>query len=117
MQCTDEEIAAWFGIRRETFCRKKTGAILEALERGRAKGRASLRRAQFQNAIKGNATMQIWLGKQLLGQKDIVTTEHAGTIGIDDGRADRYKNLSVDELRTVTEIMERATPADGPSVH
>lgn len=34
--------------------------------------RMSLRRAQRQSALDGNITMQIWLGKQWLGQRDTV---------------------------------------------
>lgn len=33
-------------------------------------GKRSLRRMQWKSAKGGNATMQIWLGKQLLGQTD-----------------------------------------------
>ena len=33
-------------------------------------GRISLRRAQFKSAIGGNVMAQIWLGKQMLGQRD-----------------------------------------------
>ena len=43
-------------------------------------GRASLRRMQYVAAKKGNATMQIWLGKQYLGQKDKQEIEHSGEI-------------------------------------
>lgn len=35
-----------------------------------AGGKMSLRRAQFNKALSGNATMQIWLGKQWLDQYD-----------------------------------------------
>lgn len=38
--------------------------------RGRHKGRLSVRREQFKLLQAGNATMGIWLGKQLLGQRD-----------------------------------------------
>src|SRR5215831_13810059 len=41
-----------------------------AIERGRHKGRLSVRREQFKLLQAGNATMGIWLGKQLLGQRD-----------------------------------------------
>lgn len=41
------------------------------------KGKISLRRQQFKNAIEHNNTaMQIWLGKQWLGQRDSI--EHIG---------------------------------------
>lgn len=36
----------------------------------RQSGLGSLRMAQFQTAMEGNVTMQIWLGKQVLDQKD-----------------------------------------------
>ena len=81
IHCTDAEIAGFFGIARETFCRRKKGAVLETLERGRAKGRASLRRAQWAAAMKGDRTMLVWLGKQLLGQKDKAEHEVTGADG------------------------------------
>ena len=37
---------------------------------GRLVGRTSIRRAQYKAALDGNPTMLIWLGKQLLGQKE-----------------------------------------------
>jgi hypothetical protein len=39
-------------------------------EEGLARACGSLRRKQFELAIAGNATMLIWLGKNLLGQAD-----------------------------------------------
>ena len=74
MQCTDEEIAAWFGVTTRTIeRRRKTRAFQEALERGKAKGRVSMRRMQLKLLEQGNATMGVWLGKQYLGQTDEVT--------------------------------------------
>ena len=43
-------------------------------------GKASLRRMQYGAANKGNVTMQIWLGKQYLGQND--KQEITGLMGI-----------------------------------
>lgn len=40
------------------------------MERGKAKGRLSVRRLQMKLLERGNATMGVWLGKQLLGQVD-----------------------------------------------
>jgi hypothetical protein len=68
IHCTQEEIAEVLGIsvrtlqRRAKFCR--------IYKKGREKGKASVRRMQFKSAEKGNVTMQIWLGKQILGQRD-----------------------------------------------
>ncbi len=70
LQCTDEEIAAWFGVHTKTIeRRRKVAAFAEVMERGRMKGRISLRRAQMRLA-ETNPTMMIWLGKQYLSQKD-----------------------------------------------
>jgi hypothetical protein len=69
--CTNEELAAWFGLGHGTIDRFiATKAGREAIERGRHKGRLSVRREQFKLLQAGNATMGIWLGKQLLGQRD-----------------------------------------------
>ena len=82
LQCTDPEIAAWFNVSVRTIeNRRKQPKFAEAMERGKARGRISVRRAQMRLAEAGNATMCIWLGKQLLGQKDIVANEHTGKAG------------------------------------
>ena len=75
MQCTEEEIAAWFGLARETISRKKTKnhAFAILMARVYAKGRISVRRAQMrilESDGRGAGTMAVWLGKQLLGQRD-----------------------------------------------
>ena len=71
MQCTDEEIAAWFGVSTRTIeRRRKYRVFADTIERGKAKGRISLRRAQLKMLENGSATMGIWLGKQYLGQTD-----------------------------------------------
>ncbi len=71
MNATVEEIGAWFKVSQRTIelrCREKK--FKEAISRGRATGRLSLRRMQMKLAQEGNPTMQIWLGKQILGQRD-----------------------------------------------
>lgn len=68
IHCTVEEIAEMCGCSVDTLRRR--AEAMEAMAKGRAVGRASLRRLQFDTARRGNATMQIWLGKQILGQKD-----------------------------------------------
>ena len=39
-------------------------------QKANAYGKIRLRQAQIQNALDGNATMQVWLGKNMLGQTD-----------------------------------------------
>ena len=71
MQCTDEEIAAWFGVTTRTIeRRRKVRRFAEIMDRGKAKGKISVRRMQMKLLDEGNATMGVWLGKQLLGQTD-----------------------------------------------
>jgi hypothetical protein len=54
----------------------------DVIETGRADVRKSLRRKQVELAMKGDRTMLIWLGKQLLGQRDEQRLEHAGGVTV-----------------------------------
>ena len=77
MQCTDEEVAAWFDVRVRTIERRRhrDPAFRAAVERGQAKGRISLRRALFSQANKGSAAASIFLAKNLLGYRDVQRSE------------------------------------------
>jgi hypothetical protein len=66
IHCTLEEIASICDCSTATLKRRYAPLIKEA----KAKGRSSLRRYQWEHAQKGNPALLIWLGKQLLGQKD-----------------------------------------------
>lgn len=71
--CTMDEIERITGIDKTTFYLqegKKREAIFDAIERGRREVKVSLRRKQLAEALDGNPTMLVWLGKQLLGQRD-----------------------------------------------
>jgi hypothetical protein len=71
MQATQPEMAAFFDMSLPTFERRaKQPKVREVMERGYLKGRISIRRKQMQVAETGNVTMLIWLGKQVLGQRD-----------------------------------------------
>ena len=63
---TNVEIADFFGCD-ESLIRK---SYSEYLTKGRAKGKMRLRQLQWQSAEKGNTSMLIFLGKQMLGQMD-----------------------------------------------
>lgn len=78
LNCTLQEVAAFFGVSESTVEHRFTTEpdLRAAWEKGRASGKLSLRRKQTEMANAGNVTMLIWLGKQLLGQKDKV--EHSG---------------------------------------
>ena len=48
LQCTHAELAAWFNVSSRTIeARRKQPQFFEAMERGKAKGRISVRRAQM----------------------------------------------------------------------
>ena len=80
--CTNEEMASILDCSADTLERRFAGVI----KRGKQSAKMSLRRAQFTAAmgrpavirdgivvapaVAPNITMQIWLGKQLLEQKD-----------------------------------------------
>jgi hypothetical protein len=82
LHCTDQEIADWFGVSTRTVeNRRKHPEFAQAMQRGRSKGRISVRRAQMKMLESGNSTMGVWLGKQLLGQRDAITNEHVGSGG------------------------------------
>src|SRR5688572_31798468 len=113
LQCTDEEIAAWFGVSPRTIAnRRKQPRFAEVMDRGRAKGRVSVRRAQMKLLESGNGTMGVWLGKQLLGQKDVVTTEHTGLSGgpIQIAYKPDLTQLTDEELRHLRQIAFKASP-------
>ena len=81
IQCTYGEIASTLGVSVDTLQRNKDFAVV--YKRGAEGGRKSLRRMQFESANKGNVVMQIWLGKQYLGQSDQGTLQvrHASRPG------------------------------------
>ena len=74
IQATLVEIAGIFDCSEDTiqrFCEREYGKMFsEVWEKYSANGKISLRRMQFKSAEAGNVTMQIWLGKQYLGQKE-----------------------------------------------
>lgn len=76
IHCTGEEIAGVMGVDYDTLNRimkdKYGMTIAEYLRNKGSQGNMSLRRAQWKSAEAGNVSMQIWLGKQWLGQSDNV---------------------------------------------
>lgn len=66
MMCTNEEVAAFFGVSKDTIENRFSAVLKEARE----VGKTSLRRFQYLAAQRGNTAMLIWLGKQFLGQSE-----------------------------------------------
>ena len=64
--CNDSEIARWFDVAETTLKHN----FSDILAKGREDVKMSLRRAMLKNALSGNAVMQIWLSKNMLGFQD-----------------------------------------------
>ena len=75
IQCTQEEIASFLGISSRTLLRDEK--FKELFTKGRENGKMSLRRIQWKHAEK-SVPMAIWLGKQYLGQKDVIEASTTG---------------------------------------
>lgn len=83
IQCTLEEIACFYDCSVDTIenivKREKKMKFSEYFAIKRGKGRISLRRKQYQLAMDGSVPMNIWLGKQYLGQSDKQEVEQIQT--------------------------------------
>jgi len=86
IHCTQEEIAAVLELSVDTL--QRDAKFNELYNQERQRGRASLRRMQWKLAESGDRTILIWLGKQILGQRDNLDIDHGGNmlikIGFDD---------------------------------
>ena len=111
IHCTGEEIAGVMGMDYDTLnriCKEdRQMSISEYIKNHQTNGKMSLRRAQWKLAESGNATMQIWLGKQWLGQSDkiettITTVDEKTRMAVDE----LVEELSDDEGTSDTDIIE-----------
>ena len=113
MQCTDEEIAAFFGVSTKTIeRRRKVPRFSDVMEQGRAKGRVSVRRNLFRLASNGNVAASIFLAKNLLGYRDVVASELSGPDGrpISIDSRPNLSNLSDEELDQLQSLVDKAQP-------
>jgi hypothetical protein len=96
--CTDREIATYFGLAETTFRTNFSDYLIN----GRQQLKSSLRRAQLQTALSGNATLLIWLGKQCLGQtENPSTSDERKPLPWTDDFDDNV--LELDDVETTTE--------------
>jgi len=91
--CTNREIADFFGVD-ESLISKRFSSIIT---KRKSETRNKLRKMQWEEAEEGNWKMMIWLGKQMLGQRDIhdVTT---------DGQPIGGFEIKVDNKKTATKL-------------
>ena len=73
IQCTQEEIANFLDISVRTL--QRDNEFCRIYKKGMDNGKMSLRRTQFKLAEK-NTSMAIFLGKQYLGQRDVIETDN-----------------------------------------
>lgn len=80
IHCTGEECAAILGMDYDSLNkalkRDGHGGFTDYFTQKGANGKMSLRRKQYDQAMSGNSTMLIWLGKQWLGQADKIEEKH-----------------------------------------
>lgn len=98
LQCPLDEIAGWFRCSEDTierWCQREYDkGFAEVFAEKRGLGKIALRRAQFELAKK-NAAMAIFLGKNLLGQKDAVEYEDKESIARLDAILQGMRNAAV----------------------
>lgn len=120
IQCTKLEICAVLGVSEDTLTRRIREQKIEGVEnfadlyeKHAKEGRSSLRRAQWKAAHDGNVTMQIWLGKQMLGQRDQIrqSVEVTGADGGPIQTVDLSK-LSTEALLELSKAIADAAPED-----
>jgi hypothetical protein len=103
--CTDREIAKYFDISESTL-RYNFSSFLT---KGRHQLKTTLRQAQLRYALEGNATLLVWLGKNLLSQSD------SGTMN-DDKRplpwTDDMDDDTTEDDDSYTKVVEGELDAD-----
>lgn len=88
--CSTREIASIVDASERVLQRR----FAAPLEKGRSRLFKALRRKQVELALAGNVTMLIWLGKQMLGQKD----KHESTV--------REEIVTIEEI--AAKVVDRA---------
>lgn len=118
IQCTQVEICNIFGVTDKTLnvALKKAGepGFSELYKKHQDEGRMSLRRSQWKSATENlNPTMLIWLGKQMLDQKDKIETDHKSSDGTMTPKPSvNLTRLSEKELKQLERLTDKATDTD-----
>lgn len=102
IQCTQEEIIAVLDVDDKTltkWCKETYGkSFSEVFREKREGGKTSLRRAQWKLATEGmNPSMQIFLGKNMLGQSD-------------KPKEDNSIEAVLKNIETLTEVIKQTAP-------
>ena len=112
MYCTPSEISAVIGVPIRSLMSDER--FRSAFESGREIGKVNLRRMQFLKARDGNPQMLIFLGKNILGQREYwsgeLTGKDGGAIEVADKTRPSLSKLTLDELRQLQGLVQKATP-------
>lgn len=82
-RATHETMAEILGVSTRTIEREMANdesPFCRAYKKGLGELKDRISQAQVREALKGNPTLLVWLGKQYLGQKDKQDIEHSGEI-------------------------------------
>ena len=104
--CTGTQIAGVLGMCAETLyirCREDKGMTFEEyMYSKRDKGKAHVKHKQYEEALKGDRGMLVWLGKNWLDQKDNHDVNVTGSMSVsvinygDDPEPKPYENDKVE---------------------
>lgn len=110
--CKVVEIARILEVSEDTLNRR----FASEMAKGKENLKMSLRRWQLESAKKGNVTMQIWLGKQYLDQKDKIENQITGDKDspLQIEHKTNYDKLSLDELETLDRLVTKAHKNESP---
>ena len=100
LNCSLSEIARVVGCAVSTLKR----GFDQVIKKGRESVKTSLKRKQYEVAMKGNVSMLIWLGKNYLGQKDKVETNEESKLTIVRKYVDLRKSSSTESKKKVKSI-------------
>jgi hypothetical protein len=109
---TTREAAAVLGVHEDTLFAafKREPELREIYMAAKETGKASLRRVQF-NLAQRNASMAIFLGKNLLGQSDQQDHRFSGSVNVDVADArERLAHLIRGEAATTRKVADLIEP-------
>lgn len=115
LHCTGEEIAAFLKISYDTLERRIKSdfkmTFAEYYKKYSSSGKLSLRRKQFEMALKGNISMLIWLGKQYLDQADRqeLTGRDGKSIKVESSQQFDFSEMSDEEVRQFIALGNKAS--------
>ncbi len=91
IMCTQQEIANHLNLHVTTLLRDEQFCYV--YKKGLDEGKMSIRRQQYKSALSGNVTMQIWLGKQYLNQRDRNEITNKETVDKLDSLLEQFDDL------------------------